>query len=434
MTRKKTLALILAGGSGGRLEVLTEERAKPTVRFGGTHRLIDFALSNCMHSHLTDVWVIEQYQLHSLNDHLANGRPWDLDRTYGGLQVLPPYTGRGGEGDEDSDGQGGFAQGNADAIYRHKKLISEFAPDILVVLSADHIYKLDYRDVIDRHLECKADVTMVTTEVPLEEAGRFGTVEVDNDGRVVNFAYKPEQPSSNLVTTEVFVYDAPVLLKTLDQLVAARSEQSDSDDGEGPALRDFGHELLPHLVKTGKAVEYRFNDYWRDVGTVSSYWQAHMDLLAAEPELVLDNPQWPILTYGIQRLPAHIYASARIDNSLISPGCTIHGHVERSVLAPGVIVEHGAVVRDSILMRDVRVEEGATIVRAIVDEHVRIGENATVGQGTGSQDQESKMDAMAEEQQELDASITLIGQKAQIAAGVRVAVGARIIPGATVEG
>jgi glucose-1-phosphate adenylyltransferase len=433
MTRKKTLALILAGGSGGRLEVLTEERAKPTVRFGGTHRLIDFALSNCMHSRLTDVWVIEQYQLHSLNDHLANGRPWDLDRTYGGLQVLPPYTGRNGEGDEDSDGQGGFAQGNADAIYRHKKLISEFAPDILVVLSADHLYKLDYRDVIDQHLEHEADVTMVTTKVPLEDAGRFGTVEVDNDGRVVSFTYKPEQPSSDLVTTEVFVYDAPMLLQTLDQLVAERTKQGESNGGEGPALKDFGHELLPHLVQAGRAYEYRFNDYWRDVGTVSSYWQAHMDLLAEKPELALDDPQWPILTYGIQRLPAHIYASAYIDNSLIASGCTIRGHVERSVLAPGVVVEHGAVVRDSILMRDVRVEKDATLVRAIVDEHVRIGENATVGQGTGG-----KMDAVAEEQtneqQKPDASITLIGQKAQIAAGVHVAAGARISPEATVEG
>lgn len=211
MTNKKVLALILAGGVGGRLDVLTEQRAKPATPFAGTYRLIDFSLSNCMHSKITDVWVIEQYEPHSLNDHLANGRPWDLDRNYGGLQVLPPFLGRG---------KGGFAQGNADAIYRHRRFIREFAPDLLVVLSSDHVYKLDFGEVIDEHLQHDADVTMVTTQVEREQASRFGVVKVDGEGRVTDFAYKPEKPESDLVTAEVFVYRTTKLLETLEKLQA----------------------------------------------------------------------------------------------------------------------------------------------------------------------------------------------------------------------
>jgi glucose-1-phosphate adenylyltransferase len=200
MAREKVLALILAGGSGGRLETLTRQRAKPVTPFAGVYRLIDFPLSHCVHSGLSDVWVIEQYELHSLNEHLSNGRPWDLDRTYGGLQVLPPNQRKHGEE------EGGFAQGNADAIYRQRTLIREFDPDVLLVLSSDHVYKLDYRDVLDRHRERKADLTLVSTRVPRDRACRFGVVEVAGDGRVTGFEYKPESPKSDRVTTEVFAY------------------------------------------------------------------------------------------------------------------------------------------------------------------------------------------------------------------------------------
>jgi glucose-1-phosphate adenylyltransferase len=223
MIKSKILALILAGGTGGRLETLTENRAKPVMPFGGFYRLIDFALSNCAHSGISDVWVIEQYELHTLNEHLSNGRPWDLDRTYGGLLVLPPFENK-------RSAEGGFATGNADAIYRHRQFIRSFGPDILIVLSADHIYKLDFRDVIKEHLKNKADVTMVTTRVPPNEsASRFGVVKIKRNGRIEDFQYKPESPESELITTEVFVYDAPNLLETLDKLAA-----------DGDSLKDFG--------------------------------------------------------------------------------------------------------------------------------------------------------------------------------------------------
>ncbi|HEV2854544.1 MAG TPA: glucose-1-phosphate adenylyltransferase family protein [Thermoanaerobaculia bacterium] len=372
MPRAKTLALILAGGEGGRLEVLTDRRAKPAVPFAGVYRLIDFPLSNCLHSGISDVWVIEQYEPHSLNEHLANGRPWDLDRTYGGLQVLPPQQTRS------RGGEGGFAQGNADAIYRHKTLIRELDPDILLVLSADHVYKLDYREVIDRHREHGAAVTLVTTRLPPgEDAGRFGVVEAGDDGRVTGFEYKPKSPKSDRVTTEVFVYDAPALLNTLEELAAEGGE-----DGE-PRLKDFGHELIPRLVREGKAREHRFEDYWRDVGTVESYWRAHMDLLEPEPGLVLDDPAWPLRTYGSQRLPARIEGSARIDGSLISPGCRVAGRVERSVLGPGAVVEEGAQVRDSVLLEKVVVRAGAKVERAILDAEVEVGKGKRVGKTEG---------------------------------------------------
>ena len=396
MPRTKTLALILAGGAGSRLEELTAEWAKPVMPFAGVYRLIDFPLTNCLHSGISDVWVIEQYELHSLNEHLANGRPWDLDRTYGGLQVLPPHQSK-----SRSD-EGGFAQGNADAIYRHKTLIRELDPDLLLILSADHVYKLDYREVIDRHQEQDVAVTMVTTRLPPgEDAGRFGVVAADGDGRVTGFEYKPESPKGDLVTTEVFVYATAELLDTLDRLAA-------ETDGEESGLKDFGHELIPSLVRDGRAREYRLDGYWRDVGTVESYWRAHMDLLEREPGLVLDDPAWPLRTYASQRLPARVEGTARIDGSLISPGCRVAGRIERSILGPGVIVEEGAEVRDSVLLDEVVVGAGATVERAILDAEVRVGERASVGGKDGD--------------------LSLAGRRVKIAAGARILPGTRLDP------
>jgi glucose-1-phosphate adenylyltransferase len=368
MIRNKALALILAGGAGSRLGTLTEERAKPAMPFAGIYRLIDFSLSNCMHSGISDVWIIEQYQPHSLNEHLSNGRPWDLDRTYGGLQVLPPYISKSDEG--------GFAEGNADAIYRHRNFIREFNPDILLVLSADHIYKLDFRKVIEHHLEMKAGLTMVTTRVPLKEANRFGTVEVNNQGRVINFEYKPEQPKSELVTTEIFAYNTAMLLETLDKLTDENANETEDNKKD---LKDFGHELVPQFVKEGQACEYPFDGYWKDVGTIVSYWQAHMDLLEDKSELALDDERWPILTLGIQRLPARVFQSAHIDNSLISPGTIIRGEIINSIIGPGTIVEEGAIIKDSILMSEVKVKTGAKLNRVIIDDEAHIGNDVSVG-------------------------------------------------------
>lgn len=420
MSRSKVLALILAGGQGGRLGVLTKGRAKPAMPFAGVYRLIDFALSNCKHSEISDVWVIEQYQPHSLNDHLANGRPWDLDRTYGGLQVLPPYE----ERDEDGD-EGGFAQGNADAIYRHKDYIRDFSPDILLVLSADHVYKLDFRDVIEQHEARKSDVTMVTTEVPIIEASRFGVVRARPDGRITRFDYKPDEPKSRMVTTEVFVYNARVLMDTLDHLAAEnkkkakKSEAKKSKNGEkqsnggeddenNSSLRDFGHELIPELVKRGNAHEFRLKGYWRDVGTIESYWLAHQELLVAREAAKLDDARWPILTYGTQRLPAHIHKGARVENSLISPGCDVRGRVVNSVLAPGVHVEAGATVRDSVILRDTIIGASARVSNAILDECVRVGDGARVGK------ERIKRDVKREE--DLREHLTVVRRASRIAA------------------
>ena len=358
MSREKVLALILAGGAGGRLGLLTEKRAKPVMPFAGFYRLIDFALSNCLHSKISDVWVIEQYELHTLNEHLSNGRPWDLDRTYGGLQVLPPF-----ERDEDkSDDKGGFAAGNADAIYRQLELIEEFAPDILIILSADHVYKFDFRDAIETHLAKKAALTMVTTKLPEgENASRFGVVEANKNGRVTNFEYKPEKPRNDLITTEIFVYDAKILIETLKKLKKITKE-----------LKDYGDELIPHLVGQGNVYEHRLEGYWRDVGTIKSYWESQIDLLDERHKLVLDDDDWRILTRAPQRVPAFIYSSADVHNSLVAQGCVVRGKVIRSILSSGAIIEKGAEVVDSIVLPNAVVEKNVKIKRAIIDAGVKV--------------------------------------------------------------
>ena len=336
---------MLAGGAGSRMGPLTEHRAKPALPFAGLYRLIDFPLSNCANSGITDVWVLQQYQPHSLEDHLANGRPWDLDRSFGGLLLLQPFTG----GDEE-----GFAEGNADALWRHHRLIAEFEADVVLVLSADAVYCLDYRDVIDSHLERDADVTMVTAEVD-GDASRFGVVIAGDDGRVTSFEYKPEEPQSNVVTTEVFAYRPSALLDTLESLA----------EGDEP-LEDFGDALLPRLVGAGRAYSFPLESYWRDVGTPESYWQAHQDLLDGAG-LDLDDLDWRIMTRAGHRPPALLEAGATVERSLVSPGCRVAGRVAGSVLSPGVVVEAGAVVEDSVVLHDAVIGAGAKVERAIVD-------------------------------------------------------------------
>ncbi len=355
--RKKILALILAGGKGGRLGLLTENRAKPIMPFAGNFRLIDFALSNCLHSGISDVWIIEQYELHSLNEHLANGRPWDLDRTFGGLQILPPF-----EHDKKADSEGGFAEGNADAIFRHQKLITKFNPDILISLSADHIYKFDFRDAIETHLEKQAAVTMVTTKLPPgETASRFGVIKADKNGRVTEFSYKPEQPESDIITTEIFVYNGKILLETLKNLTEKNGE-----------IKDYGDELIPHLVKSKKAFEHRHTGFWRDVGTIESYFQSQMDLLAGKNNLKIDDKNWQILTRAESNVPAFIDRAAKITNSLIADGTKIYGTVKKSILSSGVIVEKGAEIEECVVLPGAVIEKGVKLKRAIIDLNTKV--------------------------------------------------------------
>jgi glucose-1-phosphate adenylyltransferase len=337
------------------------------VSFAGTHRLIDFPLSNCLNAGLGDVWVAQQYNPHSLSDHLANGRAWDLDRTAGGLVVLQPS--EGNEGDE------GFQSGTAEVVHSHAPKIREFAPHALVVVSADAVYTLDYDALVGEHMETGADVTMVTTEVEPGDAGRYGVVQAGG-GRVRDYVYKPDEPDGNLIATEVFVFSPEPLLGALDEL-------ADED-----ALEDLGDRLLPRLVEAGNAREHRFVDYWRDVGTIAAYWQAHAELTADDPPIDLDDPAWPVLTHASSnRAPAQVLAGAAIDSALIAPGSRVGGSVERSVIGRGAVVEAGATVRDAVVLPGAVVRDGATVERAVVDQGVDVradvggpgGEIALVG-------------------------------------------------------
>jgi glucose-1-phosphate adenylyltransferase len=345
--RDRVLVVVLAGGSGGRLSPLTERRAKPSVPFAGMYRLIDIALSNVAHSGLDDVWVIEQYEPHALNDHLANGRPWDLDRTHGGLQILPPFQRR--------DGDDAIASGNADALVQNRRLFADFGPDVIVTMSADHIFRLDLRDVLDTHRRLSATMTVVTTDPPPDDdPTRFAWVTAD-DERITAFEYKPDEPSGDRVCTEVFVYEAAELLARLDGLA--------DQDSAG----DYGDELVPGFVADGGAVEHRLDGYWRDVGTIGAYHRAHLELVGEDPPLRLDDPNWPLLTGSIVGGPARVSADAAVTGSLLSPGVLVAGTVESSVLGRNVVVEAGALVRSSVVLDDAIIRSGAVVDTAIVD-------------------------------------------------------------------
>jgi glucose-1-phosphate adenylyltransferase len=386
MALPRILVLVLAGGAGGRLELLTENRAKPAVPFAGVYRLIDFSLSNCEHSRIADVWISVQFHPTSLSEHLSNGRPWDLDRTSGGLMTLPPF-----QGTE----RGGWASGTADALWRQAELIRAFDPDALVVVSADAVYKLDYREVADGHLGSGAEVTMVTTEVAADDASRYGIVQVGDDGRITDYEYKPDEPATTTATNEVFVFSPK---ETLDRLEALEDEVGE----EG--LEDLGTHLLPAQTKDGLARAHRLEGYWRDVGTIPAYWQAHRDFLSAEPPIDLDEASWPIHTRGGRHSAARILKSAVVDESLISGGTRVAGEVRGSVLSPGVVIEPGATVVDSVLLPGVRVRSGASVTRAVLDDGVDIGKRAVVGG---------------------DGDITLVGHRAQVGAGTEMAAGTR---------
>lgn len=349
--------------------VLTDARAKPALPFAGTHRLVDFPLSNCANTGISDVWVVQQYEPHALEDHLANGRPWDLDRTNGGLLLLPPFEGR-----EDQD-RGGWHNGNADALWRHRALLAEAEAEVVLVLSADAVYAMDYAPLIREHVAFGADVTMAVTRVVCEDPGRFGVVQVGEDSRVRDFAYKPDEALGDLVTMEVFAYRPEALLDTLGALAA-----------EGEKLADFGHGLLPALVDAGSAFAHRFDGYWRDVGTPTSYWQAHQDVLHGSLLESLSDRAWPIRGAAGTRFPAFVTGDAVVQDSLLSPGCHVAGRVVRSVIGPGVRVAEGAEVVDAVVLDEAEVGVGARVAHAVVDARVKIGPAAKVGAPRGSGD------------------------------------------------
>jgi glucose-1-phosphate adenylyltransferase len=391
------LTLILAGGEGERLSILSQVRAKPGVPFGGKYRIIDFALSNAVNSGLTDVGILTQYAPRSLIDHIGVGRPWDLDRSRGGVALLQPFIGRGRARD--------WYRGTADAVLQNLDFIDDRAPELVLVLAGDHIYKMDYRPFIEMHRETGAEVTCAVRTVPIEEAHRFGILDVAADGRVTAFIEKPANPPSNLVSMGVYVFSWPVMRALLS-----------------PDRVDFGRDVLPWMVEHARRVyAYEFAGYWQDVGTVEAYWQTSLDLLTDEPGIELNDLGWLIYTKSEDRPPARIGPAASITRSMISHGCVIDGTVERSVLSPGVRVAAGAVVRDSIVMFDAVIEEGATVDRAILDKEARIGARATVGVG-------NDLRPNRDEPERLYAGITLVGKRANVPPGVEIGRNCRIDP------
>lgn len=407
MTRQRVLAIIQAGGAGGRMDVLTRERAKPALPFAGVYQLVDFPLSNLAHSGLSDVWLSVQFQGATLEEQVSNGRPWDLDRTKGGLRILMPHEGDGGLDEE------GFARGNADELFRIRGQIAAFDADAVVVLSADHVYRLDFADVLATHERTGAECTVVTSEVPLEEASDHAVVVYDDDCRVTGFDYKPDDPATGTVATEMFVYDPAVLIEVLEQL---HRELPDSDPGD-TGLEDFGDHLLPELVDRGRTFAHPFDGYWQDLGQPHLYLRAHQDVLTDDRD-VLAMPGWPILTRQPQRVPARVLEGATVIDSLLSPGVRVNGKVERSVLGPGVVVESGAEVRNSVIFSDTVVRSGACVDWTIVDARCEIGAGARVGDpeadGAGASDE-----------------VTIIGCESTIGEGVEIEVGARLEPGST---
>lgn len=359
----KTRAIILAGGEGSRLDVLTAKRTKPAVPFAGKYRIIDFTLSNCVNSGLFDVMVLAQYRPHSLIEHIGAGGPWDLNREFtGGVRIFTPYKARG---------SADWYLGTADAVQQNFAFIKQGSPDLVLILSGDHIYSMNYDALIAFHLDHQADVTIGTIRVPLEEASRFGIVSVGHQYRIDSFIEKPEYPPSNLANMGVYLFNLNVLDKALlDDLMMENSSH------------DFGKDILPRLVAQGKRLfAFPYTGYWMDVGTVVSYWQAHIDMLGDSPALHLSDRSWITHTRTEERSPSRIMSGAQIADSMISNGCLIESgaRVERSVLSPGVIVRSGAYVIESVLLTDCVIESGATVQRAIFDKRVRIGVNAQVG-------------------------------------------------------
>lgn len=358
--KRECIAMLLAGGQGSRLGVLTKTRAKPAVPFGGKYRIIDFTLSNCINSGVDTVGVLTQYQPLELNEYIGNGQPWDLDRLEGGIQVLPPFQHRRGAD---------WYRGTANAIYQNFHFIDRYEPEYVLILSGDHIYKMDYSKMLDFHKEKRADCTISAIEVPLEHASRYGILNTGDDGSVAEFEEKPKKPKSRLASMGIYIFSWHKLRGYLEN-DAARKDSSN----------DFGKDVIPAIIAAGERVfAYPFSGYWRDVGTIESLWQSNMDLLRPHPEINLYDPGWRIYARNPVEPPHYVSRDARVVNSMVAEGCVVCGDVSSSVLFHGVHIGKGAVVRNSVIMPDTFIGDGARITKAIVAEDVTIGENAVVG-------------------------------------------------------
>lgn len=391
----QTLAVLMAGGAGTRLTVLSDKRAKPAVPFAGKYRIIDFTLSNCVNSGIYDVAILTQYRPHSLNAHIGIGKPWDLDRQRGGVHLRQPYQGSSADLD--------WYLGTADAVYRNVDFIEERNPDYVVILSGDHIYKMDYRPMIAYHQEKGADLTVGVMNVPLEETDRFGIMTVNRTMRIAQFHEKPkERDKGTLASMGIYVFNADVLVKRLSE-----------GRPESPRL-DFGKDVIPSMIEHDKVYAYPFAGYWVDVGTVHSYWETNLALTnPANGALNLHDPEWIIHTRSEERPPAKLGPQAHVANSLISNGCVIRGRVERSVLSPGVYVSPGAIVRESVIINDTWIGPGAVIERAIIDENVVIGPGTYLGEGEDLTPNRTMPD-------KINTGINVVGAGAQVPGGLRI--------------
>ena len=358
MIKKEMIAMLLAGGQGSRLGVLTSKMAKPAVSFGGKYRIIDFPLSNCINSGIDTVGVLTQYQPLKLNTHIGIGIPWDLDRNIGGVTVLPPY---------EKSGNSEWYTGTANAIYQNLEYMENYNPDYVLILSGDHIYKMDYEVMLDFHKESGAEVTIASMPVPLEEASRFGIVIADNKKKITDFEEKPENPRSNLASMGIYIFN----WKTLKEALIAKADQ--------PAL-DFGKHVIPYCFEKGAPMyTYEFNGYWKDVGTLSSYWEANMELIDIVPEFNLYEEYWKIYTKSDILPPQYIASDSVVERSIIGEGSEIYGQVYNSVIGCGVVIGEGTVVRNSIIMNQTQVGNNCVVEKAIIDEYVQIGDNVELG-------------------------------------------------------
>lgn len=358
--KKECIAMLLAGGQGSRLYDLTKQTAKPAVSFGGKYKIIDFPLSNCINSGIDTVGVLTQYQPLALNEYIGNGAPWDLDRSRGGVSVLPPY-----QGNKKSD----WYKGTANAIYQNINFIKQYNPEYVLILSGDHIYRMDYSDMLNQHKKNGAVCTVATITVPMEEAGRFGICNTAADGSIYEFEEKPKNPKNNQASMGIYIFNTNVLIEYLEL-----------DESDEKSSNDFGKNIIPNLLNNGeKLYSYKFDGYWKDVGTISSLWEANMDLIGDEPKLNFLDKNFRIYSRNFARPPQYLGEKSSIKNSMVSEGCRIYGTVENSVLSGGVIVKEGAVIKNSVIMDDVVIEKNAKVHYSIIDAETVVGSNSEVG-------------------------------------------------------
>jgi glucose-1-phosphate adenylyltransferase len=390
----KTLAILMAGGAGTRLTVLSDKRAKPAVPFAGKYRIIDFTLSNCVNSGIYDIAILTQYRPHSLNTHIGIGKPWDLDRLRGGVHLRQPYQGSSADLD--------WYRGTADAVFRNLDFVQDNQPDLVVILSGDHIYKMDYRPMLEYHQDKGADLTVGVMNVPLEETDRFGIMSVNRNMRVTEFAEKPkERDKGTLASMGIYVFNTDILIQRLTE-----------GSTESPRI-DFGKDVIPSMIAQDKVYAYAFEGYWVDVGTIQSFWETNLALTKPNGSdlLNLHDPKWVVHTRSEERPPVKLGPQAQVVDSMISNGCVIRGRVENSVLSPGVYVSPGAIVRDSVIINDTWIGPGAILDRAIVDENAVIGAGTFVGYGDDMTPNHQMPDR-------LNTGITVVGAGAHIPGGL----------------